>query len=84
MIHALEVATAEQKEALQNLMAIDTSDKVAQVLSIYKSCGVDEWAKSLKEKYVAEAFQHLEDIAVLSVRKKPLQQLASFLVQREF
>ncbi|WP_018612229.1 polyprenyl synthetase family protein [Segetibacter koreensis] len=84
MIHALEVATNEQKEELQNIMAINPEDKVKKVLSIYKSCGVDEWARSLKEKYVTEAFQHLEDIAVLSVRKKPLQQLASFLVQREY
>jgi len=84
MIHALQVATKEQREELQHLMTVDTVDKVAKVLSIYKSCGVDEWAKSLKEKYVTEAFQHLEDIAVWSLRKKPLEQLASFLVQREY
>lgn len=83
MIHALEAATGEQKEELQNLMAVNPDDKVKKVLSIYKNCGVDEWARSLKEKYITAAFQHLEDIAVLSVRKKPLQQLASFLVQRE-
>jgi geranylgeranyl diphosphate synthase type II len=84
MIHALEVATAAQKEDLQNLMVNNPDDKVNKVLSIYKSCKVDEWAKSLKEKYISEAMQHLEDIAVLSVRKKPLQQLVSFLVQREY
>lgn len=84
MIHALEVATGEQKEELQNLMAVNPDDKVKKVLSIYKNCGVDEWARSLKDKYITTAFQHLEDIAVLSVRKKPLQQLASFLVQREY
>ena len=84
MIHALEVATNTQKEELQTVMAAKQQDKVEKVLSIYKSCGVDEWARSLKEKYIAEAFQHLEDIAVTSVRKKPLQQLASFLVQRQY
>lgn len=84
MIHALEVATNEQKEELQNLMSTNPTDKVKKVLSIYKNCGVDEWARSLKEKYMAEAFQQLEDIAVISVRKKPLQQLASFLVQRDY
>jgi hypothetical protein len=30
-----------------------------------------------------EAFTHLEDIAVVSVRKQPLKDLAQFLVQRE-
>lgn len=84
MIHALEVASNEQKEELQNLMINNPEEKVNKVLSIYRSCSVDEWAKSLKEKYLTQAFGHLEDIAVLSVRKKPLQQLASFLVQREY
>jgi geranylgeranyl diphosphate synthase type II len=84
MIHALEVANNEQKEELQYIMTTNPVDKVEKVLSIYKNCGVDEWARSLKEKYITEAFQQLEDIAVLSVRKKPLQQLASFLVQREY
>jgi geranylgeranyl diphosphate synthase type II len=54
------------------------------VLSIFKACGVDEWARQLKEKYVATAFQHLEDIAVVSVRKKPLREVADFLVQRDY
>jgi geranylgeranyl diphosphate synthase type II len=84
MIHALEVANDEQKEELEHLMITKPADKVQRVLSIYKNCFVDEWARSLKEKYMAEALQHLEDIAVISVRKKPLQQLASFLVQREY
>lgn len=84
MIHALEAATGEQKEELQNIITNNPLHKVERVISIYKSCSADEWAKSLKEKYIAAAFQHLEDIAVLSVRKKPLQQLASFLVQRDY
>lgn len=84
MIHALEVATEEQKEELKNLTTVNSDEKVDKVLSIYRSCSADEWAKSLKEKYVVAAFQHLEDIAVLSARKKPLHQLASFLVQRDY
>jgi geranylgeranyl diphosphate synthase type II len=84
LIHALDVATGSQKEELQNLLKQNEDDKVEKVLAIYRSCGVDEWARSLKEKYVTVAFQHLEDIAVLSVRKKPLRELASFLVQRDF
>jgi geranylgeranyl diphosphate synthase type II len=38
----------------------------------------------LKNQYFEKAMQHLEDIAVLSKRKEPLQQLAQFLVQREY
>jgi geranylgeranyl diphosphate synthase type II len=44
---------------------------------------VDEWALELKNKYLDEALEHLEDIAVLSKRKQPLAELARFLVQRE-
>jgi len=53
MIHALEVATEEQKEELQSLITNNPLQKVEKVISIYKSCGVNEWAKSLKEKYTA-------------------------------
>ncbi len=84
MIHALEVASESQKQELHSLMAESPDDKVEKVLSIYKSCGVDEWARQLKEKYITVALQHLEDIAVVSVRKKPLKELSSFLIQRDF
>lgn len=84
MIHALTAASDLQRNELHHAINSHATDKVQKVLSIYKSCGVDEWAKSLKEKYITTAFQHLEDIAVLSVRKKPLAELASFLVQRDY
>ncbi len=69
---------------MQNLLAGNHPEKVSRVLKIFKECGVDEWAVKLKEKYVATAYQHLEDIAVLSVRKKSLKELAEFLVQRDY
>lgn len=84
MIHALSVASEEQKKELQKLLQRNDPDKVDRVVSIFKACGADEWARQLKEQYLATAFNHLEDIAVLSVRKKPLQQLAGFLVQRVY
>ncbi len=86
MIHAMEVAsTVQQKEleALQNDAAIDKVEKVDKVLTIFKDCKVDEWAKELKEKYLQTAMQQLEDVAVLSVRKKPLTELAEYLIKRE-
>jgi geranylgeranyl diphosphate synthase type II len=83
LIHALETASPEQKKQLFQLMKGDQNNKVDEVLSIFKKCGVNEWASELKSKYVAEAFGHLEDIAVLSKRKEPLKQLALFLTQRQ-
>jgi geranylgeranyl diphosphate synthase type II len=83
LIHALQAASERQKDELKELMT-DTSDaKVEKVLQIFRQCKVDEWAANLKEQYMQEAFQHLDDIAVLSKRKEPLKQLALFLVQRE-
>ena len=83
LIHALETANPNQKKSLQYLMKQNSADKVQQVLSIFKECGVDEWAKELKEKYLKTALQHLEDIAVMTIRKKPLAELAAYLIQRD-
>jgi geranylgeranyl diphosphate synthase type II len=83
LIHALETANEGQLKELRQLLAGNPSDKVEQVLKIFRDCQVDEWAIQLKNKYLDEAFQHLEDIAVVSRRKQPLADLARFLVQRE-
>jgi len=79
----LETTSAEQKEQLVTLMNGNSVNKVEQVLHIFKECKVGEWANELKEKFIEEAFNHLEDVAVLSKRKEPLKQLALFLTQRQ-
>ncbi|HJU46396.1 MAG TPA: polyprenyl synthetase family protein [Chitinophagaceae bacterium] len=83
LIKALEAASDQQRQEINALIEGNAPDKVDRMLAIFKSCGVDQWAKELKNKYVATAFQHFEDIAVLSSRKEPLQQLATFLIERE-
>ena len=83
LIHAMETATPEQLVVLQNLLANNAPDKVEKVTQIFKACKVDEWAKELKSKYLQTALQHLEDTAVVSARKKPLLELAAYLIQRE-
>ena len=83
LLQALKVATPEQREELHRLLKTNDDGKVAAVLEIYKACNVGEWAKELKSKYLTIAMNHLEDTAVLSVRKKPLEELAHFLMDRE-
>lgn len=83
LIKALEVAQGADATELQELLDSNPPDKVNRVLRIFRSSGVDQWAQTLKAQYVSAAFKALEDIAVLSVRKAPLEQLADFLVQRE-
>jgi geranylgeranyl diphosphate synthase, type II len=84
MIRALELLKNAGSKELKQILVNNPSDKIEKVLTIFKNCGVDKWAVDLKEKYTASAFQHLEDIAVMSARKEPLKQLAKLLVQREY
>jgi geranylgeranyl diphosphate synthase, type II len=84
LIKTLEVATDAQLRQIKELEKAVAATKVTGMLEIFKACGVDTWARELKEKYMDAAYQHLEDIAVLSKRKEPLQQLTAFLVQREY
>jgi geranylgeranyl diphosphate synthase type II len=84
LIRALETATAAQQRQIRALDKAEPAEKIAGMLELFSACGVDAWARELKEKYVQTAYQHLEDIAVLTVRKEPLRQLANFLVQREY
>lgn len=84
LIHALQTATSAQRSELNALLQTASPDKVHGVLKMFQECGVDAWAVELKKRYLQEALQHLEDIAVVSKRKEPLKQLALFLIQRDY
>ena len=71
-----------KNKQLEALLKNNDDDKVEKVLAIFKACGVDEWAEGLKAKYLQEAFEHLEAIAVVSNRKQPLIELANYLMNR--
>ena len=82
-LQAMKVASPAQQEELRHLLTINDESKIQPVLNIYKLCNIDEWAKELKQKYLTIAMGHLEDIAVVSVRKKPLEALAHYLMERD-
>jgi len=82
-IHAMEVATVGQLKTLADINNSNDLSKVEKVLQIYKNTNADAWAKELKDKYYKVAMYHLEEIAVLSKRKKPLMELAEYLINRE-
>jgi len=82
-LQAMKVASGAQLEELNNLLSINDESKIERVLHIYRSCNVDKWAKELKQKYLSIAMEHLEEIAVISVRKKPLEELANYLMERD-
>jgi geranylgeranyl diphosphate synthase type II len=83
LIQAMQSCSEVQLEELHQLLRNNDNDKIQKIISIYKSCNVDEWAKDLKQKYMSKALEHLEEIAVLSARKKPLEVLAHYLLDRE-
>ncbi len=83
LLHTLEVANPQQKEQLNTLLHTNPVDKVERVLEIYHAAKVDAWALELKNRYLDEALQHLDDVAVLSKRKEPLSELAQYLIKRE-
>lgn len=83
MIHAFETAKPNQVADLHRLMKGNAVDKVEKVMQIFSDCNVADWAQELKNKYLQTALKHLEDTAVLSKRKKPLTELADYLMMRE-
>jgi geranylgeranyl diphosphate synthase, type II len=83
VIHALESCSASEVDEFRKLMNGNEEDKVEKVLAFFRECGVDKWASGLKDKYIAQAEHHLEEVAVSSVRKEPLKKLMQFLVQRD-
>jgi geranylgeranyl diphosphate synthase type II len=83
MIRTLEVASDSQRKELKDLILSSKPDKVSRVLQLFRDCKADEWAHALKEKYYDQAMKHLDDVAVLSVRKTELQKLAMYLLQRD-
>ncbi len=83
MIRAMETASPNVKNELLKLTATNPTDKIEKVLAIFKECKADVWAKQLKDNYFKTAMQHVEDTAVLSARKKPLIELAAYLMERE-
>lgn len=83
LIHALENGNTAQSKEINRLLQTNENDKVARMLQLYKDCNCDKWAAALKEQFYNKALQHLDDVAVLSKRKAPLQQLAGLLMDRE-
>ena len=84
LIHALEVANLEQRTAIEALLAINDPNKINRMLELYRQTGADAWALELKQSYVEKAMFHLEEIAVVSVRKSTLKEVADFLIQRDY
>lgn len=81
-IHTQKHVTPEQAPIWQELQTRTDTQKIADVLAFYKTTGADAWCKELQNTYYQKAMQHLDAVAVVSTRKKHLQQLAELLMNR--
>lgn len=84
LLKALELCNNTQRAKLKELLATNPADKVAQTLQLFVDCKVDEWAEREKQRFQDLAFEHLENIAVVSARKTPLKELAGYLLKRDY
>lgn len=84
MVKALEMAGPQELRELAAMRGSGSAEKIERCLAVYKACGVDRWAMELKEQYKNDAMDCLDRIQVDPARKRPLQQLADFLIQREY
>ncbi|MGO4293416.1 polyprenyl synthetase family protein [Chitinophaga sp. RAB17] len=83
LLKALELCNPTERAELKMLLETSPADKVERVLSLFRSCKVDEWAEREKERFQQLAFQSLDSIAVLSNRKTALMELANYLLNRQ-
>lgn len=83
LIYAMEKSNNIQRAEIERLMNVDGTEKVQGMLELFRACGVDDWARSLKDRYIEDAAKDLESIAVTAIRKKPLLDLMNYLVQRD-
>ena len=84
LLKALENADVAQRKEIEGLLQQDDSDtKVQAMLSLYAATGADGQCRNAVAAYSQKAFGCLEDVAIPSVRKKPLYELASYLLKRD-
>ena len=83
LLKALENASAPQREKIEELLQHNNSNKVADMLSLYTATGADTECLNAVKEYSKKAFECFDDVALPSNRKKPLSELANYLLLRE-
>lgn len=83
LLKAQKAATEAQQTTISELLATDGSDKVANMLELFRQTGSDKACREAVNEYSEKAFQCLADIGVSEDRKQPLRDLANYLLQRD-
>ncbi|RYZ49680.1 MAG: polyprenyl synthetase family protein [Sphingobacteriales bacterium] len=83
LLHAITHADGDASRSIRQLLDSDKDGKVGQMLQLYRDTGADLVCREAVRSYSDKAFECLEDVAVISKRKDPLKELATFLLQRD-
>ncbi len=83
LLRTREIAGSNQKKKLEELMSLTDESKIDEIIQLYNECGVGDWSREMKSKYLQQALHYLEEVAVVSKRKEPLIHLAGRLSDRE-
>ena len=83
LIKAWELGDQTQRQQIEVLLNENDPDKVGKMLCIYHNLKLDQWAKEEKRRFMEKARGYLENVAVLSSRKKELGNLIDMLLDRE-
>jgi geranylgeranyl diphosphate synthase type II len=83
LVQALEKASAEQKQSIQDLLQHPVPDKIERMMELFRATGVDKAAQKAKQAYMATAYFHLGSINVPDKNKAPLRELADYLMERK-
>lgn len=82
-IRTLNSISGDDRREFDRLVATEDDSKIEPMLALYASAGADSWVQEMKQKYFDLALECLEEVAVVSKRKKPLLRLAHYLMNRE-
>lgn len=83
LLKAQESANAAQQQEIKDWLQRDGEEKVPAILQLFIDTGADKACRDAVAHYSEMAFNCLEEVAVLSKRKAPLHELATYLLQRD-
>ena len=86
VIHALRELPPEEARRLNEILDLKTSDKklIKEAINLMKKAGSIEYAKQVSKRLAEEALKTLDEVIPEKERRKKLESLASFLIEREY
>lgn len=83
-IAARHAADDSQRAELNRCASLSHDEKVNETLRVFTATGADKACREAVAFYSHRAFDCLDALPVLSKRKEPLKQLATYLLDRDF